>query len=196
MRHGRRSALPAPGPLDAGAAPSRLGLAACALASLAGLGACEKFRETTGRHFGGGSGGISLGGGSCPDAVPGRAAGADSPGGAYGCFRKAVEGRSVDLLLRVTCQSRAPASCKQGAETKRGAEETMSDLARLSWSNVVTHWVEADNQVEVYAVDTHPREKRVSTVTLCRIVDKTRWAVCELGEMSREAAERKGKGKG
>lgn len=156
------------------------------------LGGCDKFREMTDRHLGGG--GLSLGGGSCPEAVEGRAAGAGSAGDAFGCFRKAVEGRSVDLLLRVTCQGRSAASCKQGADTKRAAEETMRDLSRMSWSSVVSRWVEAENHVEVYAIDTYPREKRVSTVTLCRIVDKTRWAVCEVGEMSREAAERKGKG--
>ncbi len=137
-----------------------------------------------------------LGGGACPDATPGRAAGAESHGAAFGCFRKAVEGRSADLMLRVTCQGRSAASCKQDAQTKRAAEETMGDLARLSWQRVVAQWAEVDKQIEVYAVDTHPREKRVTTVTLCRIVDKTRWAVCELGEMSREAAERKGKGAG
>jgi hypothetical protein len=99
-------------------------------------------------------------------------------------------------MLRVTCQNRSPASCKQDAQTRRAADEAMSDLARLPWQNVIAQWTELDKQVEAYAVDTHPREKRVTKVTLCRIVDKTRWAVCELGEMSRDAAERKAKGAG
>ncbi|HEU4537817.1 MAG TPA: hypothetical protein VFS00_27040 [Polyangiaceae bacterium] len=142
------------------------------------------------------SSGPLLGGGSCPDETPGRVAGAESPGEAFGCFRKAVEGRSADLMLRVTCQNRSPASCKQDAPTRQAAAEAMNELARLPWQNVVAQWVELDKQVEVYAVDTYPREKRVTKVTLCRIVDKTRWAVCEVGEMPREVAERKAKGAG
>ncbi|HEU4411024.1 MAG TPA: hypothetical protein VFS43_37575 [Polyangiaceae bacterium] len=192
----RTLASPGEGPRGAAAWPAKARLAAGALGALAALASCDKFREVTDRHLGGGGGGLSLGGGSCPDAVPGRAVGSESAGGAFGCFRKAVEGRSVDLMLRVTCQSRSPSSCKQGADTKRAAEETMGDLSRMPWRDVVGRWVEVDNQVEVYAVDTYPREKRVTTVTLCRIVDKTRWAVCEVGEMAREVAERKAKGKG
>jgi hypothetical protein len=195
MLPGRRPAPPlAPGPNPAAArspAPGRAVVAA--VLALAALAACESFRETTSRHFGGGSGPNLFGGGSCPDETPGQAAGADSAEAAFRCFRKAVEERSTDLMLRVTCQGRSPSSCKHNAETKRSAQEAMNDLAQMAWRDVVARWPEADNQTEVYAVDTYPREKRVSTVKLCRIVEKTRWAVCEIGEMPREAAERKGK---
>jgi hypothetical protein len=199
MRNGRRTPPP-PAPRGRGArAPSpaaaRRGLAA--LAALAALGGCDKLKETTDRHFGSTSGGAPLvGGGPCPEAVPGRTAGAESASDAFGCFRKAVEERSAELMLRVTCQGRSAASCKQDAQTKRAAQEALNDLARHPWRDVVAQWAEAGSQTEVYAVETHPRERRVTTVTLCRIVEKTRWAVCELGEMSREAAERKAKSSG
>ena len=201
MRHGRRFAPPLAFLHGGARAPSpaarRPGLGVLALAALAALGGCDKLKETTDRHFGKTSGGGgSILGASCPDAVPGRTAGADSAGDAFGCFRKAVEERSADLMLRVTCQSRSASSCKQDAQTRRAAEEALNDLARLPWREVVAQWTEGGKDVAVYAVETHPREKRVTTVTLCRIVEKARWAVCELGEMSREAAERKAKSAG
>jgi hypothetical protein len=85
-----------------------------------------------------------------------------------------------------------PASCKQTDATTKEAERAMVDLKKVSWSTTLGHWSDdKDGKVVTFAVDTRPGEKLVSTITICRIVEGDKWAVCELGDMSRETAEQK-----
>ena len=150
-----------------------------------GLFACDGIKATTDRAM------MTLSlRPACPEPVDGRAAGADSPEGALGCFRHAVETDSTSLLLRVTCTSRNPASCKQTDATTRDAEKAMVDLKKLSFTNVLGRWDEND-KTAVFAIDTKPGEKRVGTVVTCRIVEGDKWAVCEIGEVGRDFADQK-----
>jgi hypothetical protein len=111
---------------------------------------------------------------------------------ALACFRKATDEGSAALLLRVTCRNRSAASCKQTDATTREAERAMVDLKKMNWSGLLGKWNDdKDGKITVFAIDTGPGEKKVSTVTVCRIIEGDRWAICELGEMGREAAEQK-----
>jgi hypothetical protein len=172
----RRRSVVSPGPLS--------------LAVLAALvllaNACDKLKATTDRAM------LSLQlKGGCPDPVDGRAAGADSPEGALACFRQGIEQQSASLLLRVTCKSRSPVSCKQTDATVKEAEKTIPELKKLPWNNVLGKWNETEGKVTVFAVDTFPGEKRVTSVVTCKIVEGDRWAVCEVNETRRDTAEQK-----
>lgn len=129
-------------------------------------------------------------GASCPDGVVGRAVGAETADGAVACFRHALAERSAATLLRVTCQGRTPASCKHGDATQREAERLAQELARMPWDRQVGAWQESAG-ARVFAFDTQPTHKTVSTVTVCRIADGERWAVCEIGAIPRGDAERR-----
>jgi hypothetical protein len=133
----------------------------------------------------------SLSDSACPDEEKGRAAGADSPDAALSCFRRAVSQESAALLLRVTCQGRLPASCKQTDATRAEAEKAMPDLKKTSWDKAMAKWEE--NRTVTYAFERGAGDKIVSTVVLCKIAEGGRWAVCEIGEMARDLAAKKGK---
>jgi hypothetical protein len=151
------------------------------------LTGCDQVRATTDRAL------VTMSMKSaCPDPTEGRAAGAESADLAVACFRKATDEGSAALLLRVTCRNRSAASCKQTDATTREAERAMADLKKLTWPSPLGKWNDdKDGKIIVFAVDTAPGEKKVSTVTTCRIVEGDRWAVCEVGEMTRDAAEQK-----
>lgn len=150
------------------------------------LASCEKFQATADRAM------MSLQlKPQCPDAVPGRAAGADSPEGAAGCFRNAASTKSTELMLRVTCHSRAPGSCKLTDAIKAEAERTMGELGKMSWKSVLGRW--EDGKTTVFAIDTRPGEKLVTTIVTCKIAEGDRWAVCEIGEISRDEAAARSK---
>ena len=151
---------------------------------------CTKFQATADRAM------VSLQlKAQCPDAVPGRAVGGDTPEAAAGCFRHAASDGSTSLMLRVTCRSRSPASCKQTDASIAEAEKAMAELAKLSWKNVLGHWEEGagDKKAIVFAIDGRPGEKLVTTVTTCKIAEGDRWAVCEIGELSRSEASARAK---
>lgn len=158
-----------------------------AAALLLTLGACDRLKASTDRAL------VKMQlKPACPDPVEGRAVGAESPEGAVGCFQHAIAQGSPALLLRVTCKGRQPASCKQTDATTKEAERVLADLKKLKWDNVLGKWNEtADKKVVTFAVDTQPGEKLVSTVVTCRIAEGDRWAVCEIGEASRDAADKK-----
>ena len=153
-----------------------------ALLAIAPTLGCEKFQATADRAM------VSLQLKSeCPDAVPGRAVGGDTPEAAAGCFRHAASEGSTSLMVRVTCRGRTPASCKQTDASNAEAERAMSELGKLSWKNVLGRWEEGsgERKTVVFAVDTKPGEKLTTTVTTCKIAEGDRWAVCEVGELSR-----------
>ena len=150
------------------------------------LVACEKFQATADRAM------MSLQlKPQCPDAVPGRAVGSETPEGAAGCFRNAASSKSTEMMLRVTCHSRAPGSCKQTDAIKAEAERTMSELGKMSWKSVLGRWEEG--KATVFAIDTRPGEKIVTTIVTCKIAEGDRWAVCEIGEISRDEATSRAK---
>lgn len=130
----------------------------------------------------------------CPDAVDGRAAGAATADAAVSCFEQAVRERKSELLLRVTCRGRGPTSCLQTTASTREADAAVRTLSKGTWNDALGRWKDGDDAY-VYAVDTHPQEARVSTVTVRKIVDGDRWAVTDVGELGRDAAERKMKGR-
>jgi len=138
----------------------------------------EKSRATTGNE-------------SCPAPVSGRVAGGTSAEQVLECFQEGMHKRSTELLLRVTCQGKTSATCTISDKTTRDAERVFHDLFELSWSKVVSHW-KASDKADIYAIDTRPTEKRVHTISICHIANDDRWAICELSEMSREAAVKKG----
>ena len=153
-----------------------------ALAALTPSLGCEKFQATADRAM------LSLQlKPHCPDAVPGRAVGGDTPEAAAGCFRNAASTASTSMMLRVTCRSRSPASCKQTDAGAAEAEKAMNELSKLSWKNVIGRWEEGagDRKTVVFAIDTKPGEKLTTTITTCKIAEGDRWAVCEIGELSR-----------
>lgn len=161
-------------------------LAALAPLCLALL-ACDRLHASTDRALARLSG---KAGGGCPEPVAGRAAGADSPDAAVACFQRAVTEKSAALLLRVTCRGRAPASCKQTDATEREAERLIADLAKQPWDALLGSWPDGD-KAAVFALDTSPGQKTVSTLRVCKIADGDRWAVCETGELSRAEAEKR-----
>lgn len=128
---------------------------------------------------------------ACPDEEKGRTAGAESPEGALSCFRKAISQESAAMLLRVTCQGRTPASCKQTDATRAEAEKAIPDLKKSSWSAALARWEE--NKTVVYAFERAPGDKIAATVVICKIAEGGRWAVCEIGEMARDLAVKKAK---
>ena len=143
---------------------------------------CDKFQATADRAM------LSLQlKGQCPDAVPGRAVGAESPETAAGCFRHAASEASTSMMMRVTCRGRSPASCKQTDASNAEAEKAMGELSKLSWKTVLGRWEEGGGERKsvVFAIDTKPGEKLTTTVTTCKIAEGDRWAVCEIGELSR-----------
>ncbi|MCC6646625.1 MAG: hypothetical protein IT374_13770 [Polyangiaceae bacterium] len=163
----------------------RGGVSAAAL--LLGLAACDRLQASTDRALARLSGRAD---GGCPDAVEGRAAGAESAEAALACFQRAVAERSATLLLRVTCRGRAPSSCKQTDATEKEAERLVADLATHPWDAQLGSWQDAQ-KATVFAIDTSPGQKTVSTLTVCKIVEGDRWAVCETGELSRAEAEKR-----
>ncbi len=160
---------------------ARLALAALCLGALA----CDRLEASSERAIARLSGKSS-----CPEAVADRAAGTERPEAALACFQQAVSERSASLLLRVTCRGRAAASCKQTDATEKEAERLMGDLAKQPWDTQLGSWSDGDKAV-VFAIDTSPGQKTVSTLTVCKIIDGERWAVCETGELSRAEAERR-----
>ena len=152
------------------------------------LVACDRLQASTDRAIARLSG--KPAGGGCPEAVPGRAVGAETPEGAVACFQQAVAEKSAPLMLRVTCHGRAPASCKQTEAIEKEAEKLMADLAKLPWDTQLGSWQDPQ-KATVFAIDTHPGQKTVSTLTVCKIAEGDRWAVCETGEVSRAEAEKR-----
>lgn len=132
---------------------------------------------------------------ACPDAVEGRAAGAETPEAALSCFRRAIANESAATLLRVTCRGRNAQSCKQSDATLKEAERAMPDLKKTPWTTILGRWEEGtgDKRAVVFAIDTRPGDKLVSTVVTCKIAEGGRWAICELGDLARETAAQKSK---
>lgn len=141
---------------------------------------------------------------SCPDAAPGRAVGAPDADGALGCFQKAVGTEDPELLLRIVCHGRSPASCKHDASAQKEAEAGVKQFAKNSWTDVLGSWTESGDKVTVYAIDNQAKSGLVSTITVCRIAEPPAnggaadagaaalgWAVCDVDQMSREIAEKK-----
>lgn len=127
---------------------------------------------------------------SCPDAAAGRAVGAETPEAAVACFRLAISEKSTAMLLRVTCQGRTAASCKHTDATEKEADKLTQEMAKLPWDKQVGTWQESA-KASVFAIDTHPGQKSVSTITVCKIAEGEKWAVCETGTIGRADAERK-----
>lgn len=141
---------------------------------------------------------------SCPAAAEGRAVGAADADAAFGCFQKAVGAEDPELLLRIVCHARTPASCKHEPNAQTDARASVHELAKDSWTDVFGSWTEAGGKVTVYAVDNKRKTDRVSTVTVCRIAEpppatedagsgagELGWAVCDVDEMARDAARKK-----
>ena len=168
-----------------------------------GVAACAESKEawrnvsTDTKHAFGGLGK------SCPEALPGRASGADAPDGALSCFQKAVGSEKPELLLRIVCHGRSAASCKHTAAAERDVTAGLKELAKHSWTDVLGSWPETPGKVVVYAIDNREREGLVSTVTVCKIADtpatdadggkseEVGWAVCDVDELARDAAKKK-----
>lgn len=146
---------------------------------------------------------------SCPEGVPGRAVGAPDADGALGCFQKAVGTEDGELLLRIVCHGRTPASCKHLPNARKEADEGVKQFAKESWTDLLGSWNEPGDKVTVYAIDNKPKTSNVSTVTVCRIAElppssaaaadagsspasaELGWAVCDVDEMPRDAARKK-----
>lgn len=155
---------------------------------LACLPACDRLQASTDRAIARLSG--KSGAAACPEPVAGRAAGTETPEAAVACFQHAIAEKSAPLMLRVTCHGRTAASCKQTEAIEKEAEKLMADLVKHPWDSQLGSWQDPQ-KASVFAIDTHPGQKTVSTVTVCKIVEGDRWAVCETGELSRAEAEKR-----
>jgi hypothetical protein len=150
---------------------------------------CDKFKATTDRAFKTLS--LKHAGDPCPPAVDGRASGTETPDAAVACFQKAVDQKKSDLLLRVTCHGKTTSTCKHSDATAKEADKAVADLSKLSWGRVVGKWNEGEKTM-VYAIDNMgDASKRMSSVSLCRIAEGDKWAICEVGEVPRETVKKK-----
>lgn len=149
---------------------------------------CEQVKATTDKAM------VSLSLKSpCPEPTPGSAAGAETPEAAVACFKHAVSEGSPSLLLRVTCRSRQAAGCKQNDGSEREAEKAMVELKKQSFDDQMGSWAEpgATGKVQIFAFAKGPKDVVASTVAVCKIAPNDRWAVCDLGEVSKTFAESK-----
>ncbi len=126
----------------------------------------------------------------CPAPVEGRAPGASTAEAAVACFQQAVSEKSAELLSRVMCRTRQPASCKQTEASQKELAATLRAIEGLDWSTSLGSFVDGADVVG-FALDTYPGKPRVSVLYVCRIAEGERWAVCDTTELPRAVAEKK-----
>lgn len=125
------------------------------------------------------------------------ASGAATPEELIACFQEAVARRSEEALLALTCHGKTSANCKHSSADHAEAKEWLRDRTQLAWNKVLGRYVVRLDQELTYVIDTWPSSSRVSAVSVCKIAEKPkapgvpRWAVCDIDELARDAAERR-----